>query len=64
MNEQQLYTNVIFTPYTIHQMNAGRQDTASGIAIPSHGTRRIVEQMAIIAKRVASIPMVRSDWFR
>lgn len=45
-------------------MNAGREDTASGIAIPSHGMVKIVEQMAIIAKRVASMPIVRSDWFR
>jgi len=45
----------------MHQMKAGRQDNVSGIAIPSHGIKKIIEQIAIIAKRVASMPMVRSD---
>ena len=61
MNKQQLYTNVIFIPYTMHQMNAGRQDNVSGIAMPTHGIKKIVEQIAINAKSVASMPIVRSD---
>ena len=61
MNEHRLDSNVIFTPYIMHQMNAGKQDKDSGIAIPSHGTMRTVEQIANIAKRAASIPMFRSN---
>jgi len=64
MNKKRLYTKVILNPYIMHQMKAGRQDNVSGIAIPSQGIKRIIEQIAIIAKRVASMPIVRSDWSR
>lgn len=44
-------------------MNAGKQASISGTAMPFHGTRRIVEHIATMAKRVASTPMFRSNWF-
>jgi hypothetical protein len=61
MDKQQLYTNVIFIPYIMHQMNAGRQDVVSGIAMPSPIIMKIGEQIAINAKNVASMPIVCSD---
>ena len=48
----------------MHQMNAGRQENVSGIAMPPHGIKKIVEHTAINAKSVASMPIVRSDLSR
>lgn len=43
-------------------MNAGKQDSASGIATPSSGIKRIVEQIDNIEKIIARAPMIDLVW--
>jgi hypothetical protein len=45
----------------MHQINAGKQDSVSGIAMPSQGIKKTVEQIAITAKMIARMPIIRSD---
>ena len=52
---------VIFAPYIMHHKNAGKQIMVSGIAIPSHGIKNIVENIAVRANNEARTPIVFSD---
>lgn len=62
-NEPVLLVEVIFAPYTMHQIKAGKQAKASGIATPSKSIKKIVELKATTAKSVASMPMFLSNGF-